>query len=220
MKGIEKSYLAGEYNKFLKSLDEEYRKAGKAGMIGTVFAEMKKWNATNEAELFQDFRVKEICSAHEDADVCKKIDAIASLSLTDKQVEAVKFLHSLKNKMPDQNASTPENKIAAVQAEYDLKMTMLRLALARKDAKAVLDPKKRIVLTLEKFKKMEEVASKFEDPKWKQLVQDARAAFANSYEARSEFAYLKDLAAGKVVPKDPTEEKIKGLVNDFLAKSH
>ncbi len=217
LKSVEKSYQAGEYDRFLKSLDDEYRKAGKAGMLGTVFSQMKKWNAVNEADLFQDFRIKEICSAQTDAEVCKKIHAIAGLSLTDQQVEAVKFMNSLKNQMP--NKDLPESKLASIQTEYDLKMNLLKLALVRKDKNAVLDSKKKIVLVLDKFKKMEEAASKFEDPKWKALVQDAKAAFANSYEARSEFAYLKELASGKVAPKSETEEKIKSLVQDYLAKA-
>ncbi|HSX04455.1 MAG TPA: hypothetical protein VLG76_06980 [Rhabdochlamydiaceae bacterium] len=217
LKSVEMSYQAGEYNRFLKSLDEEYRKAGKAGMLSTVFKELKKWNSVNEADLFQDFRVKEICGEHSDDEICKKIDAVASLSLSDKQIEAVKFINSLKNRMPDKKSNTPENKLVAIQAEYDLKATLLKLALARKDKQAVLDAKKKIVLTLEKFKKMEEAAAQFEDPKWKSLVQTAKEAFVNSYEARSEFAYLKDLAAGKVTPKNETEEKIRERVKDFLA---
>lgn len=219
LRSVEKSYQAGEYNKFLKSLDEEYRKAGKAGMLSSVFKDMKKWNSTKESELFQDFQVKEICTTHEDAEICKKIESIANLSLSDNQIKAVKFLNSLKNQMPDKDLDIPENKLAAIQAEFDLKMSLLKLALARKDKNAALDSKKRIVLTLEKFRKMEEAASKFEDPKWKTLVQDAKAAFEHSYEARSEFAYLKDLAAGKITPKNETEEKIKGLVQNFLAKA-
>jgi hypothetical protein len=219
LKDIEKSHQAGEYNKFLKSLDEEYKKAGKAGVLSAVFAEMKKWRAAGDAELFQDFRVKEICQDHSDAEVCKKIETIASLSLSDRQMEAVKFFHSLKGKKVDQDLHNPENRLAAIQTEYEIKMTLLRLALARKEPKALLDPKKKIVITLEKFKKMEEAAAKFEDPKWSQLVQDAKEAFIHSYEARSEFAYLKDLASGKIAPKDPVEEKLKTVVHAFLARS-
>lgn len=219
LKTVEQSYQAGEYNKFLKSLDAEYKKAGKAGVLNSVFKEMQKWNSAKEEELFQDFRVKEICGDHSDADICKKIDAVANLSLSDKQVEAVKFFNSLKNRMPGKERDLPENKLASIQTEFDLKMNLLRLALVRKDKNATLDTKKKIALTLEKFKKMEEAAAKFEDPKWKTLVNDAKEAFTHSYEARSEYAYLKDLAAGKVAPKTETEEKIKERVQDFLAKA-
>lgn len=219
LKSVEQSYQAGDYTRFLKSLDDEYKKAGKAGIISSVHKEMNKWNSTQESDLFQDFRVKELCSENADVEICKKINAIASLALTDQQIEAVKFFHSLKNKKQEKGDNSPEGKLAAVQAEYDIKMALLKLAIARKDKAATLDAKKKIVLNLDKFKKMEQVASKFPDPRWKALVQNAKAAFANSYEARSEFAYLKDLAAGKVSPKDQTEEKMKELVNDFLAKS-
>lgn len=234
IQSVEESYKKGSYDKFLKAVDEEYRKAGKSGLLRTVFHQMKKWNTSNESLLKEsllgieqadqaiiaqrDAQLTAICNEDANGEICKKVDAILHPKISDKQREALKFMSSLKSKAPQDNLNTPENKLASIEAEYDLKLSLLQLALLRKNDKNPLDIKKRMALTFDKFKKMEEAASSFADPKWKTLVQDARSAFEESYESRAQFAYLKDLAAGKVASKTPQEEKVKSVMKDFLEK--
>lgn len=231
---VEESYTKGAYDKFLKALDEEYRKAGKSGLLSSVFKEMKKWNIDNEAllnEALQDIekndpdfiseldqRLSDICREDPHSDICKKVTAVLHPPLTEKQKEALKFLGTLKNKLPNDKINTPENKLIAIEAEYDLKISLLQLALLRKDKKATIDAKKKLALNIEKFRKMEEAAAKFEDPKWKTLIQEAKSAFEDSYETRIDYAYLKDLSSGKIQPQTPTEENIKVVMKEFLDK--
>lgn len=228
---VEQQYKKGEYDVFLKALDDEYRKAGKSGLLGTVFKEMKKWNVDNDILLHDalqdvdqgfmqqlDQSLSEICGEDPSSEICTKVAAVLHPPLNEKQKEALKFLGTLKNKLPDDKLNTPENKLTAIEAEYDLKISLLQLALLRKDSKAIVDAKKKLALNIEKFKKMEEAADKFEDSKWKSLIQEAKSAFEDSYETRMDYTYLTDLSSGKIQPQTPTEEKIKVVLKEYLDK--
>lgn len=230
----EEEYQKGEYDAFLDELNAEYSKAEKDGVLGRFLQEMKAARQDNssilnrafqgieqsniELEKERDLRLNQICNEDPAAEICKKVQSALNSPLTEKQKEALSFLASLSTRIPDQDDQTPENQLASIEMEYQIKVNLWQIALLQKNQKANLDVKKQLAAEFEKFAKMEKVASTFEDPKWLHMIQDAKKGYQDSFQSRKDAAYLRALGMGKIQPNNAIEEQVRDAMKTFIDK--
>ncbi|MCI0382463.1 MAG: hypothetical protein L0207_05390 [Chlamydiae bacterium] len=238
VKHVEREYAQGKYQKFLKSLDEEYARAGKAGLVRNLYDYLKKKNklgflanAKDEKTraIYKNWhdelgnlakqreeKLKQICVDQTGLDICLLITRVVSFSLDPKEEEAFRYLEILHYYLPDNNKSTPENKLAAIEMEYHMKKLLLdAVSLGKKEKQDLHE--KRIVLALEKLNKMVDVAKSF-GGKWDEMISIAKNSFGKFYGHQIDLDHLQELAEEKIQPANETEQKAKEIMGDFLEK--
>lgn len=144
----QEEYQKGKYGAFLNAFNDEYTEAEKEGVAGQTGILNRAYQGILES----------------------------NKAITDRQREALQFLDSLKNRVPETGSNTPENQLAAIEAEY-----ALNTSLWLKNRTPTLDVKKQLAIEFEKLDKMEAIAGTFQDPKWKTMIQDAKKGIEGAY---------------------------------------
>lgn len=238
VKKLEEAYQQGEYDTFLKALDREFKKAGKAGLLGGVLKQMKQgtlipildqtdkeiqervknWREL-EKNLIQERNRKlmEVCETAPDEAVCKIANSVVFFSPDSEEEGVFQQLEKFKFKVPGENQSPLEQKISAIELEYEMKAALLDIAaLNSKNALVNLENKK-VILAYEKMQKIELSVKNANDDKWAAIVKNAKQSFEKYYGHMLDMAYLKNLAKGKIESRSEAETKIKEIMVDFLA---
>lgn len=229
---VEASYQKGDYDVFLEQLHEQYQRAGKAGVLRGVFESAKAampTTATDEdrqkyrsqiASLEQE-RNQQLLDATSDSKespIAQKVDAIASFKISQEQADILAELDALKYQIPADAKATMENKVSALETEYYIKSLLLDIANQKSGSSAEELNKKKIALTLKKLDIMEASAKEFNDEIWMKKIALAKEGFRADKAYKIDVDVLKSLAADKFDPQNPVEEKVKGIMIDFLAE--
>lgn len=229
---VEASYQKGDYDVFLEQLHEQYQRAGKAGVLRGVFESAKAampTTATDEdrqkyrsqiAALDQERnqQLVEAVGKSKDSPIAQKVDAIASFKISQEQADVLAELDALKYQIPADAKATMENKVSALETEYYIKSLLLDIGNQKSGSSVDELNKKKIALTLKKLDIMEASAKEFNDEIWMQKIALAKEGFRADKAYKMDVDVLKGLAAGKFDPQNPVEEKVKGIMIDFLAE--
>lgn len=227
---VEASYQKGDYDIFLEQLHEQYQRAGKAGVLRGVFESAKKampTTATDEDR--QNYRTQiaqldaernqqllEAIGDDKGTPLGQKINEIASFKQSQEHAAVLAELDALKLKVPADAKATIENKIAALEVEYYIKSLLLDIANQKSGTSAEELNQKKIVLVLRKLDNMEAAAKDFNDEIWTKKIALAKEGFRADKAYKLDLDVLKSLAVGKINAENPVEEKVKGIMIDFL----
>jgi len=227
---VETSYQRGQYDTFLLQLHEEFQNAGRAGALRGIFesakAALPKETDTERLEKHKESvlsltrernqRLLDAISEKPDLEIAQKVDSVVYFSLAPDQGDILAKLDSLKYKIPESAEGTAENKISALETEYYIKSLLLDVASHRSNTFSDDLNKKKIALALEKLDKMEDAAKNSDDRIWIKKIQKAKQAFRVEKAYRIDLDVLQGLAAGKIDPENPIEEKVKAIMMDYL----
>lgn len=231
---IRKDYEKGDYNTFLTKLHEEYQRAGKSGLFRGLIDQKKKtvakrnadpaanvrWQeAKTKLDQERDAKLKEVCETAPDHEVSKRVQSMLAFNLAEEEAEALKLIKDLESKVIGEGQNFEENKLIAIATEYELKHLMLESAGIKKVEDLPAQSEKLFALGLDKLHKMQKAAENFKENKWKALLNKAESSFVASKAHEADLGYLKALGAGKIAPSNQTEEKVKAIMADYLAKS-
>ncbi|MBS0629496.1 MAG: hypothetical protein JSS30_04640 [Verrucomicrobia bacterium] len=229
---VEATYQKGEYEIFLEQLDEQYQRAGKAGVLRGVFESAKavmpvsatvkdqKEYRSELAKLDKE-RNEQLLDAignNKDSAIGQKIEEISSYKISQEQIEVLAELDTLKYQVPQDTKATIDNKIAALEVEFYIKSLLLDIASQKSGSSAEELNKKKIALALQKLDRMEEAAKDYDDEIWMKKIALAKEGFRADKAYKMDVAVLKELAAGNINPENPVEEKVKGIMIDFLSQ--
>lgn len=228
---VEASYQKGDYDVFLEQLHEQYQRAGKAGVLRGVFEsakaalpqdteESRKAYRAQMAELDKERnkRLLEATTDSKETAISQKVAEIASFNLPSEHAEILAELDSLKYKVPKTAEATVQNKISALEIEYYIKSLLLDIAGHKSGSSPEELNKKKIALVLKKLDTMEAVAKEFNDEIWIKKIEIAKGAYRADKAYRMDLDVLNSLAVGKIDPENPVEEKVKGIMIDFLSQ--
>ena len=228
---VEASYKKGEFDTFLRQIDEQYQSAGKAGVLRGLFESAKAAQkgqreaiAANvetykiEKEKLDQGRNQKLLDAiaeNPDLAIVKKVDSVVFNTLSTQQREVLEELGSLKYHVPDDATGTIENKISALETEYFIKSLLLDVVAHRSTVSENFEQKK-IALTLEKFDRMEQATKDYRSETWAEKIEVAKEANRSERAAKADFNALKELAYGDTAPQNSVEEKVKEIMIDYL----
>lgn len=222
---VETAYRKGEYDLFLVQLQEQYTRAGKAGLLRTIFEKATKAKAPEVSAEDKDSiekkrqernrKLLEIVQAHPSAAIAEKVNSVVHFSLSPVLGDILTELDSLKYKIKDSSQSPLEDTMAALETEYYIKSLLLEIGHHRSGSSARELEKKKIVLTLEKLDKMEDVAQKAEDSIWVEKIEKAQLAFRTEKAFVIDLDLLKGLAKGNIEPQNSVEQKVKQIMIDY-----
>lgn len=224
----ETSYELGEYDTFLTQLDEQYQRAGKAGILRGLFESAKSTVLTDDAldaleakkarlaslKKERDQRLLDAISENPDLEIVKKVDTVVFFALPVEQLQALAELQDLKYHIPQTTDGTIENKISSLETEYYIKSLLLDVVRFHNDA--ANHTHKKIALQLEKLEKMAIAAEESGDRTWQQKIALAKQAYKADKAYKIDLESLQNLAKGSHVPKNPIEEKVATIMMDYL----
>lgn len=229
---VEASYQKGDYDVFLEQLHEQYQRAGKAGVLRGVFESAKKAmprTATDEDR--QNYRAQiaqldeernqqllEAIGNSKGSQFGQKVASITSFKQSQEHAAVLAELDALKLRVPADAKATIENKIAALEVEYYIKSLLLDIANQKSGTSSEELNKKKIVLVLKKLDKMEDAAKDFNDENWTKKIALAKEGFRADKAYKLDLDVLKALAVGTINAENPVEEKVKGIMIDFLSE--
>lgn len=227
---VEAEYKQGKYSNFLNQLHGQYQSAGKIGAIRGLFQTAKKGADDDviesldkkQAELDQirNQRLMEAIAENPNSEIAKKIQSIISLSERLPKFKILRELEQLKYQGATESTNPLESKISAIETEYYLKSLLLDIAGLRSDTSIEERYKKKIVLSLEKFQKIEAIVNASKDSAWKEKLRKMKKAHHDYLALCIDLETLNDLAKGKIDAHNPTEEKVKEIMMDFLKQKN
>ncbi len=225
VKEIEDSYRQGQYDAFLKGLNTEFERAGKSGLLKTVFEKMKK-GATHKLssekaqELLKERNQKllALCAEHPELDISKRIESIAHPTLDEEHEKALSEIEALRYELSDSKEISVKDALAAIETQSRLKNALYEVAAEKSGSDFDTRMKKKAVLALEKLEKMQRVAEKYNDPAWIDKVKKARLGYEADLVRQIDWEAVKDLTSGKTSPQNDTEKKVVEVMRDYFAK--
>lgn len=227
---IKQAYQRGDYDLFLKQLNDQFLSAGKAGVLRGIFESAKTTIKSSDVQrdleknreekiVFERERNKNLLNAiskNPDLEIVQKVDAVVFSTLSQEQFELLQEFNSLKYEIPKDTAATIENKVSALEVEYYIKSLLLDIAAHRAEtAQSELENKK-LVLVLDKLNKMEMIAHEFSDAHWIEKISKLKEAVFIEKSHKYDLQVLKNLAEGKIKPENSVEEKVKQIMMDYL----
>lgn len=205
-------YERGEYKAFMAELQTEFERAGKAGLLKSMFEKMKKANGKSSPPDLEQLRKRnqrllEACAEHPNLEICKRVDNVVFFSLTQEQREALQAIESLRYKLPSGKVfSSLEEKLSLIETEFYMKAAMLEIAFDKSKTDLETRIKKQEALVLEKFAKMQRVAK--DDPTWVERLALARKATEECLANQFDWQVLKDLTSGKIPPPSSEDAEL------------
>ena len=187
--------------------------------VSATVKEQKEYRS-ELAQLDQE-RNKQLLEAvgdNKDSAIGNKIEEISSYKISQEQMEVLAELDTLKYQVPQDAKATMDNKIAALEIEYYIKALLLDIASQKSGSSAEELNKKKIALVLKKLDLMEAAAQEYHDEIWMKKIALAKEGFRADKAYKMDVAVLKELAAGNIDPENPVEEKVKGIMIDFLSQ--
>lgn len=222
IRAIRQGYENGDYNLFLKELDDSYRTAlGKnqltqlIEMREGVFADWAKWD--DQARKLQEQKGKELIAAMEtegDSIFKEKVLSVASQSSSEEQEAALFRIATLRQMAPGSGQNSDENQLIDLDLEYEYKSLHISMP-----GQPLSDQKeKQMVLRMEKAKKMADLSMAFHDASLKKDVafylHDLDQRLAQTWDTID----LNALANGREKPANAAEEKVVSILNQYQEK--
>lgn len=212
------SYEQGEYKPFIRALNAQMQKAGKMGLLKTIYERMKQaTNKKNERNLEQlrlrNQRLLEACATDPNLEICKRVQNVVLFTLTSDEQQALNDIKALRFKFPEgKKAATVEEKLAIVETRFRIMTALLEIAFEKSKADLATRIKKQEALALEKFARMERIAAK--DLAWREKIAQARQATEARLANQLDWGVLRDLAAGKIVVNNRAEAEIAQVLRE------
>lgn len=219
---IRQAYDNGDYNLFLKELDDSYQSARDQNQLTQlsemregVFADWGKWE--DRLRKLQEQKGKDLIAAVQDEpdSIFKERVLSAAAQLTSpEQDEALFRMATLRQMAPGTGENADENKLIDLDLEYEYKSLHISMP-----GKSSADQKeKQIVLRMEKAKKMIDLSQAFQDVSLKRdvglFVQDLDLRLAQIWDTMD----LNGLVQSKQKPANRTEEKVASILNQYQEK--
>jgi hypothetical protein len=219
---IRKGYENGEYDSFLKELDDSYLAAREKNQLEQLIemregisSDWEKWD--REAKKIQEQRGRELLAAmenEEDSLLKDKVLSTTAKVMTEEQDEALAHLITFRHMAPGTGKNSDENKLIDLDLEYEYKS--LHIGMPGKVASE--QKEQQMVLRMEKARKMVALSTTFKDPLLKKemglYVQNLDQRLAQSWDVID----LNSLAHRTEKPASVTEEKVISILNQYQEK--
>lgn len=219
---IRQAYESGDYDDFLKELDDSYLSARDKnqltqliGMREGVSDDWEKWD--DQARKLQELRGRELIAAVEDESGSLFKDKVISAAThfsSSEQDDALFRMAALRQMAPNSSENSDENKLIDLDLEYEYKS--LHLSTPGKPTSDLKE--KQMVLRMEKAQKMSDLSKSFKDASLKKdvdfYVQDLDLRLAQNWDTID----LNALASGRVKPANAREEKVVSILNQYQEK--
>ncbi len=217
------AYEKGEYNDFLRQMDAEYQQAlSQNGLDGLIEMRQKEIPADFQAKWDQKFidlqkqKNKDLLAAVSDKDqsvFAEKVRSVAGQVSTPEQEKAINRLHSLVQMAPQTGANDDENKLIAIDLEYEYKL--LHATMPQSDISPQQRQDYQIVLRMEKMDKMMEASKTFQEHSLKQAVGLASANLDERLARNLDGADLNAFVKAKGKSSNETEKKVTEVLSSY-----
>ncbi|WP_068471266.1 hypothetical protein [Candidatus Protochlamydia phocaeensis] len=230
VEGIEKGYQSGRYASILKQIDETYQQRKQEGAWQALKQQAEQAleqygsekDLEKQANLFKEQsenikketnqKLLEIAKAYPQDPVAKIIEAyLAAPTLSPEQKQALIFLNNklIYSKEP---ASSPLLKqCQEVALEYHFKRLIVQVQGIENSGKKLTDADKEAeeaALNLQKFDRLEQLASEQGDDSLLQTIQLGRQAYLIRAAYQHNQHYLAELGRGKKEPETEAEKEV------------
>jgi hypothetical protein len=219
---IRKSFERGQYDPFLKEMDDSYVAVKENGQIEQLMetrngdpALWQEWES--RALLLQNEKSKELLDAvsgESASPFVEKVRSAASGLVTQPNQDAISKMANYRIMAPGTGKNGDENRLIDLDLEYEYKALHLDLP----GASLAERREKHCALKMEKLDKMVAAASSFEDAALKEEV----ALYAQNFDQRLaqswDIADLNGLANGAQKPASGLEEKVASILHTYQDK--
>lgn len=216
---LRKAYEKGEYDSFLKEMDQAYSQADLSGLIDMRQKPIPAEFYTKWEEQFislQKQKNQELLNALPDNDqslFAQKVRSLAGQIYTPEQEKAVFRLGSFIAKAPNSGLNADENKIIDIDLEYEYKL--IHASMPSDNVTQQQRGERATVLRMEKMDRMVEASKNFRDLSLKQAVGIASANFDESLARNLDGADLNKLVKSNAKPSNDVEEKIYSILSSY-----
>lgn len=222
---IRAAYEKGEYDSFLKEMDDSYQATDLSGLIqmrqGHVPVEFQeKWEQKLlELQKERNQQLAAIIGDTDNSEFAGRVRSATINPLTPEQEKAFSRLNAFIAMAPNTGANADENKLIDIDLEYEYKTLHADLPEA-KGANLSADERQafNIALRMEKMDKMKEAAKSFQDLSLKQTVGMASDTLDAMLARNLDGAYLNGLLRNKAKPANETEEKAFAILSLYQGK--
>jgi len=217
------AYEKGEYSEFLSEMDTSYEEADLEGLIQMrqkVVADdfPEKWERRFfDLQKEKNRELLNVLSDQDDSIFAEKVRSAAANLSTPEQEKAISKLNSLIAMAPNAGANEDENKVIAIDLEYEYKLLHAKLPITA-DSKESFPQKRQdqqIALRMEKMDKMVEASKTFQDHSLKQAVELAAANLDARLARNLDGADLNALVKGKKKPAGKLEAKVYSILSSY-----
>lgn len=207
---FDKAYQSGEFQSVLEI------RSSKEGPNARL-----KQKFELEVQKLQEERNKallDLCEPTSDLEICKRIQRIADFRLTSLQADSLKYISSLKTKPLNSSNSPLENKLIAIDAEYECKNIYIDLLFNQSKLTLVEKKGMKVFFKIEKMHKMLEAANASNEHAIARLVEEADLILGPYQAYRDDVAAIEALAKGTVAPANPLEDQVKEIELAYQAQ--
>jgi hypothetical protein len=216
---VRKAYELGEYDEFLKSMDEAYKDADLSGLIQMRERDVPLEDQELLEAKFLALQMKKngdllkIISDFDDSVFADKVRSLAASSSTSAQEKAISRLNSHIAKAPNTGANQDENRLIDIDLEFEYKLFHAKFPLDNVSPQERNDHQ--LVLRMAKMDKMKEAAKNFQDHELKKAVDLAEANLDQRLARNLDGADLNALVKAKVKPANETQERVFSVISSY-----
>lgn len=209
---IRKAYENGDYDQFLKELDDLYQSAQESGELEALASTrpglspvLQKWgNLANQLQIEKKTKLLDAIQSHEDSFFIKKVKSAANNPMNEEQEMAAERIAAFRQMTLGSGSNSDENLLISLDLEYEFKA----LNLYHFDTSPQDRREKQYALKMEKLDCIKHLSKQFQDPSLK----EAASLYAEQHDARLaqfwDMADLNQLANGEIKPSSAEEEKV------------
>ena len=219
---IRSAYERGDYDQFLKEMDDSYKAALESNQLEMLRAmrpglssELQKWEM--RAHILQQEKSSELLQIIENQTKSHFVEKVASAAANfsdEEQQNAIDRMALFRQCLPGTGKNNDKNVLIDLDLEYEYKAIHLDLpGFDRAERR-----ERQCALKMEKLERIEQLSKQFQDTSLKKAV----TVYAGQFDARLaqswDIADLNALANGKTKPANALEEKVASLFSLYQEK--
>lgn len=216
---VRQAYEKGEYDEFLKEMDQSYKEADLEGLIQMRQKPLPldfqdKWE--KQFSDLQKEKNKELLSSISDKDdslFANKVRSLAANLSTPEQEHAISKLNALIGMAPKTGANEDENTLIDIDLKYEY--LLLHVQMPNSETSPEQRHAQQIALRMAKMDEMVAASKKFQDHGLKQAVGIAKASLDQRLARNLDGADLNALVRSKAKPSTETEEKVYSILASY-----
>lgn len=155
-----------------------------------------------------------------DLEICRTLKRLTNFHLNHSQHEALKYMEALRSKALNSSISPLENKLIALDLEYQCKDLFVDKMFDEGRLNATEKRGMKVLFKIERMQKMLLAAGRSHERSLARLVEDADQVFSAYCEYQADLAILEALASGAKEPANPIEAKAKEVFNTYQNHAH
>lgn len=226
---VETAYNRGDYTRFLRDLDREYKRAGKAGALRGVFEVARTvshekptqklaadvMEQLRNVEQKRNRRLLQVIEHSSPTKMAQIIDEVVFNAPSKEEITLLQQFSAFKEELHENHEQLFLDQVSTLEMEYVIKAHLLNIGHIRSGSSAEELAKKKMALHFEKFARMQQIARKKGEKTWVEKIEQARVADKRQTALNWNLYLLQEASIDSQLAEKNVEEKVKQIMMEY-----